>query len=105
MLKVLGTVEAGFPTSASEELLNTMSLDEYLIEREEATYLLTVTTDSMENAGILKGDTLVVERGRDPKRGDIVILEDSGEYRMEYFLPRGIPQKIAAVVRAVVRKY
>jgi SOS-response transcriptional repressor LexA len=105
MTHILGIVEAGFPTSASEELLDTMSLDEYLIEREEATYLLKVTTSSMQNAGILEGDTLIVERGRDPKRGDIVIVERGGDYSMEYFVRSDTPFTVAAVVRGVVRKY
>ena len=34
---VLGTVTAGFPSPAEEELADTMSLDEYLITNKEAT--------------------------------------------------------------------
>lgn len=105
MTTLLGIVEAGFPTSASEELIDTISLDEYLIEHEEATYLLKVTTDSMQNAGILEGDTLIVERGRDPKCGDIVIVERGGDYSMEFFARSTTPFTVVAVVRGVVRKY
>ena len=32
---LLGIVEAGFPSPAEEELIDTMSLDEYLIENKE----------------------------------------------------------------------
>src|SRR3989344_3454549 len=39
-IRVLGLVEAGFPTSAAEEILDTMSLDEFLVENREASYLL-----------------------------------------------------------------
>src|SRR5262249_5328680 len=35
---VLGTVMAGFPSPAEEELADTMSLDEFLITNREATY-------------------------------------------------------------------
>jgi SOS-response transcriptional repressor LexA len=31
LIKVLGTVEAGFPSPAEEELVDTMTLDEYLV--------------------------------------------------------------------------
>ena len=48
--KVLGTVEAGWPSPAEEELVDTMSLDEYLIGNKEATYLLKVKGDSMVGA-------------------------------------------------------
>src|ERR1041385_4677082 len=38
--RVLGAVEAGFPSPAEEELGDTMDLDEFLIKNKEATYIL-----------------------------------------------------------------
>jgi repressor LexA len=55
-VSVLGTVIAGFPSPAEEELADTMSLDEYLITNKEATYILKVSGESMIEAGILPGD-------------------------------------------------
>ena len=122
-LPVLGTVSAGFPSPADEELTDTMSLDEYLIGNKEATYILKVNGNSMIDAGILPGDMLLVERGADPRDGDIVIAQVDRAWTMKYFRKRGAavfleaankdyqpihPQeelKIAAVVRAVIRKY
>lgn len=122
-VKVLGVVEAGFPTSASEELLDTMSLDEWLVEKKEATYMLEVKGESMLGAGILPGDMVLVERGVTPRTGDIVIAEVDGEYTMKYYRLKGktpyleasnskykdiYPAErltIPAVVRAVIRKY
>jgi repressor LexA len=120
---VLGTVTAGFPSPAEEELADTMSLDEYLITNKEATYILKVTGESMIGAGILPGDMLLVERGAEPRDGDIVIAQVDREWTMKFFRKRGrrvfleaanqdfkpiYPTeelKIAAVVRAVIRKY
>ena len=122
-VRVLGVVEAGFPTSASEELLDTMSLDEWLINKKEATYMLTVKGESMIGAGILPGDMVLVERGASPRVGDIVIAEVDGEYTMKYYKLKGkkpyleasnekykdiYPHEslsIPAIVRAVIRKY
>ena len=122
-LAVLGTVSAGFPSPAEEELTDTMSLDEYLIANKEATYLLKVNGDSMIEAGILPGDLLLVERGAEARDGDIVIAQVDREWTMKYLRRRGTkvfleaankaykpihPQEeltIAAVVRAVIRKY
>jgi len=104
-LQLLGIVEAGFPTSAEEELADTMTLDEYLIGNKEASYLLKVKSDSFADAGILTGDTLVVERGKDPKRNSIVIVEKDGSYSMQYFHKIRKGSVVAAVVTAVVRKY
>jgi len=122
-LKMLGTVEAGFPSPAEEELADTLSLDELLIENPEATFLLRVSGDSMSEAGILPGDMVLVDKGQAAKSGDIVIAEVDGEWTMKYLRKRGdsvtlIPAnpsykpirpkkelKIAGVVTAVVRKY
>lgn len=122
-LKMLGTVEAGFPSPAEEELADNISLDELLIDNREATFLLKVSGDSMSGAGILPGDMVIVDKGRTPKSGDIVIAEVDGEWTMKYLKKRGnsvflvaanprykpIKPKnelrIGGVVTAVVRKY
>ena len=121
--RVLGTVEAGFPSPAEEELADTMSLDDFLIQNPLATFLLKVSGDSMSGAGILPGDMVIVDKGQSPKSGDIVIAEVDGEWTMKYLRKRGsdvalIPAnpkykpikpkkelRIAGVVTAVVRKY
>lgn len=104
-LVIRGIVAAGFPTSAEEELVDTMTLDEYLIENREATYMLTVRTDSMRESGILAGDTVIVERGRTPHANDIVIVEQEGSYSLSHFSDVTSTARIEAVVTAVVRKY
>lgn len=88
-LRLLGSVAAGFPSPAEESLLDTMSLDEYLINRPEATFMLKVEGDSMIDAGILPGDTVLVERGRAPRNGDIVIACVDGAWTMKYFFTDG----------------
>ena len=122
-VKVLGRVEAGFPSPAEEELADTISLDDLLIKNREATFLLKVSGDSMSGAGILPGDMVIVDKGQTPKSGDIVIAEVDGAWTMKYLRRRGesvtlLPAnpnykpirprnelKIAGVVTAVVRKY
>ena len=122
-VRMLGTVEAGFPSPAEEELADNLSLDDLLIQNREATFLLKVAGDSMSNAGILPGDMVLVDRGAAARSGDIVIAEVDGEWTMKYLRKRGesvvlLPAnpkyqpirpkrelKIAGVVTAVVRKY
>src|SRR5229473_6804669 len=67
-IPVLGIVEAGWPSPAEEELIDTMNLEEVLIGNKEATYRLRVSEDSMVDAGIMPGDLVLVERGIDPER-------------------------------------
>lgn len=84
-LRLLGTVAAGFPSPAEESLLDTMTLDEYLVTHPESTFMLKVDGDSMVEAGILPGDTVLVERGRTPHSGDIVIACVDGAWTMKFF--------------------
>jgi repressor LexA len=88
-VKVLGVVQAGFPSPAEEELIDIISLDQFLIKKPEASYLIKVTGDSMIDAGIHPGDLVVVERGKDPQQGDIVIAEVDGNWTMKYYCKRG----------------
>lgn len=85
VVKLLGTVQAGFPSPAEEELADVLSLDEYLIRRPEATYLLTVTGDSMIDAGIHPGDIVLVEKGGTPRNGQIVVAQVDGEWTLKYY--------------------
>jgi repressor LexA len=121
--RVLGDVRAGFPSPAEEELADTMSLDEWLIGNKEATFMLKVQGDSMIEAGIMPGDMVLVERGRTPRDGDVVIAEVDGQWTMKTLRhrSRGVvliaanakyppirPKEtlnITAVVVAVVRRY
>jgi repressor LexA len=68
-VRMLGTVEAGFPSPAEEELADTISLDDLLIQNREATFLLKVSGDSMSGAGILPGDMVIMDRDRPRKTG------------------------------------
>jgi len=100
-LRLLGTVQAGFPSPAEEELVDTLSLDEFLIKNPQASYLVKVSGDSMIDAGIMQGDLVIVERGRQPRHGDIVIAQVDGEWTMKYYEKRGAK----VLLRAANRKY
>lgn len=122
-VKLLGAVQAGFPSPAEEELVDVLSLDEFLVRRPEATFMLTVTGDSMIEAGIQPGDIILVEKGCNPKSGDIVVAQVDGEWTLKYYVKdrvgvrldpanrkyRFIRPKhslnIGGIVRGVVRKY
>lgn len=122
-VKVLGTVEAGWPSPAEEENVDTISLDDWLIRNKEASFMLKVSGDSMIDAGIRPGDMVILERGREPKNGDVVVAEVDREWTIKFYEKRGrtvtlipankrygpiTPQeelKIAGVVTAVIRKY
>lgn len=122
-IPLIGSIQAGFPSPEEEALRDVISMDEYLITKPEASFLLQVSGDSMIGAGIMEGDLVIIEKGRDPKTGDIVIAEVDSEWTMKYFHKKGkqiileaanpkYPDihprrelRLGGVVTAVVRKY
>lgn len=122
-IPMVGSIQAGFPSPEEEALGDVIDLDEYLITKPEASFLLQVSGDSMIGEGIMAGDLVVVEKGRAPKNGDVVIAEVDGEWTMKYYRKQGKlivleaanpkyptirPQnelKLGGIVTAVVRKY
>ena len=83
---VSGQVQAGFATWAEDGFERELSLDEYLIEHETATFMVRVSGDSMIEAGILEGDILVVDRSLEAKSGQIVIAVVDGDLTVKRYL-------------------
>ncbi len=122
-VRLLGQVNAGFPSPAEEELADTISLDEYLISHPESTFMVTVSGDSMLDAGIHPGDLVLVEKGREARHNDVVLAQVDGEWTLKYYIRDGQGVRLEAanrryapirprqtlqiggVVRAVIRKY
>lgn len=122
-LPLLGYVQAGFPSPAEEELIDTVSLDDYLVRKPESSFLLRVEGDSMIDAGIQPGDLVVIERGGTPNNGTIVLAGVDGEWTLKYYHRHGkkvrlVPAnpkypeivatqelQIGGIVKAVLRRY
>jgi SOS regulatory protein LexA len=122
-IPMVGSVQAGFPSPEEEVFSDAISMDEYLITKPEDSFLLQVSGDSMIGAGIMEGDLVIIEKGRNPKTGDIVIAEVDGDWTMKYFQQQGkqivlvaanpkYPDikpsselRLGGVVTAVIRKY
>ncbi len=122
-LKMLGLVEAGFPSFVDAEDLETISLEDWLVGDKNATFILKVKGESMIEAGIMDGDYVIVERGREPKSGDVVLANVDSGWTLKYYKKdrQGVylepankkfkiirPKQdleIPAVVVSVIRKY
>ena len=78
------SIKAGFPSPATDELKEDLSIEEYLIEKPYCTVFVEVKGDSMIDAHIWDGDTIIVEKGKKSHVGDIVIAIVDGEYTVKY---------------------
>lgn len=80
---LLGAIRAGQPEPAEEEVASELTIDEVLVQQPARTVLLRVKGDSMCEAGVLDGDTVVVEKGSPAGVGDIVVAIVDGEYTVK----------------------
>ncbi len=76
-------VEAGFPSPADDYLETVLDINDYLVQRPAATFMVRVQGDSMREAGILDGSILVVDSSIEPQNGMIVLAIVDNEFTVK----------------------
>jgi DNA polymerase V len=76
-------VQAGFPSPADDYVADKLDLNEHLIARKEATFMVRVMGDSMVGVGIQDGDLLIVDKSITPSHGDVVVANVDGEFTVK----------------------
>jgi DNA polymerase V len=66
-------IPAGFPSPAADHIEQQISMDEVLNIRAPHVYLVSISGDSMQGAGIYDGVLAVVDRSIEPVHGHIVV--------------------------------
>jgi DNA polymerase V len=79
-------VQAGFPSPAEDYVEGRLDLNDLLIQHPAATFFVKVAGNSMINAGIYPGDTLIVDRSLPVKTGKIVIAVIDGQLTVKRFV-------------------
>jgi repressor LexA len=92
-LPLLGQIAAGGPLLAEQNVESYLSVPEPLASGGEE-FLLRVRGDSMQEAGILEGDYVVVRRTQDARNGEIVVAlagddESTDEATVKRFFREG----------------
>ena len=83
-------VSAGFPSPADDYIERTLDLNELLVTNPPATFFVRVAGDSMIDAGILDGDTVIINRADTAENGSIVVaLVDENEVTLKRIRRRG----------------
>ena len=120
-LPIVGTVTAGSPILAVENIDDTLPISIDFVGNKES-YVLKIKGESMIEAGILDGDYVIVNSQNDAKNGEIVVALIGDEATVKTFYKekdhiRLQPENslmdpilikdpyILGVVKAVVRKY
>ena len=82
-------VRAGFPTIAEDCMEEKISFDNLLVKNPVSTFSVRVVGDSMIEAGINEDDIVIVEKGKPPRNGDIVVASVDGEFTVKYYFKKG----------------
>lgn len=121
----LQKIPAGFPSPAADFGEQALDVNDYLIRHRAASFYFSIEGDSMNGAGILDGDKVLVDRAIEPQHGHIVVAVISNEYTLKrLYHQRGVVElraenpayrpirlkngedlEIWGVVVGVVRKY
>ena len=81
---LLGKVTAGNPILAIEMPNEHFSLPTYLVPKKKEVFVLTVSGNSMINAGIFDGDIVIVEKKNTARNGEIVVaMTDENEVTLK----------------------
>lgn len=94
-IPVVGSIAGGKPILAEENIEKTLTLDEDLVPGEGA-FFLKVEGESMNQAGILDGDYVLVRPQLLAEKGEIVAALIGDEATVKYFFP----EKSRVVLRA-----
>lgn len=81
---LIGTVAAGTPILATQNVEDTITLPMHLVRHNNA-FLLRVKGESMVNAGIFDGDLLIVSPQKVANNGDIVVAVIGDEATVKTF--------------------
>lgn len=76
-------VPAGLPSPADDHVEGRLDPNDYLIDRAESTFFVTIQGESMIEAGLMPGDKAVVVKDKVPSVGDIVLAMIDGEFTIK----------------------
>lgn len=83
---MVGLVTAGNPIEAIEDVTDYFPLPHSFVKGKETVFMLTVSGDSMKNAGILDGDHIIVEKTSVANNNEIVVaLTEDNEATVKRF--------------------
>ena len=118
-----GGIPAGFQAPAEDAGQEMITVDQYLIKSPNNTFALKVKGHSMEKAGIMPDDLLLVEKRTDAKPGQIIVahlpsgftvkrlIQEKGQFYLkaestqDYQIKLEEGTEIWGIVVGIVRKY
>ena len=82
-------ISAGFPSPADDFKEIRISLDNELVKNKEATFYARVSGDSMQDAGLLDGDLIVIDRSLNAENNKICVCFLDGDFTVKRVIKKG----------------
>lgn len=76
-------IKGGFPSPATDYLVNPISLDDLLFYNKASTFIAKVEGDSMMKDQLPDGSLILIDRSITPKNNHIVVAEINGEFTVK----------------------
>ncbi|WP_036302103.1 LexA family protein [Methylotenera sp. L2L1] len=76
-------VSAGLPSPAEEHVEQRLDPNDFLIDKKDTTFFVTIQGYSMVDIGLLPGDKAVVDRSKIASIGDIILAVIDGEFTIK----------------------
>lgn len=76
-------VSAGFPSPCDDHIAKRLNIHDYLVDQEDATFLVTINGLSMRDAGLLPKDVVIVDRSKIAAIGNIILAVVDGEFTIK----------------------
>jgi DNA polymerase V len=89
LIAVSERVSCGFPSPADDYLESPIDLNEHLIKKPSATFLVRAKGDSMMGSGIFENSILVVDRSLNIRNGLICVVRINDEFMVKRYFNTG----------------
>jgi repressor LexA len=87
-IPILGEVAAGPRILSEENYMGSIRVHNSMLKKQKRYFALIVRGDSMKGAGVLDGDTVIIEKIETAKNGDIVVAMIEDGYTLKRFFKR-----------------
>jgi len=94
-IPLIGSVAAGKPITAIENIEGYLTLDRSIFKG-EGLYALRIKGDSMSGMGILNGDIVVVRKKTQAEHGEVLVVIIDGDATLKRFIKDGATIKLHA---------
>jgi repressor LexA len=87
-IPILGEVAAGPRILSEENYLGSLRVHRSMLKNQRRYFALIVRGNSMTGAGVMDGDTVIIEKAETAKNGDIVVAMINDGYTLKRFFRR-----------------